>query len=182
MTDDELKELVASLAVSNVELTAKFDRTDALIAKTEKTLERMGINLGNISNNNGSSTEDYFYNSLFDNPVLGGIKYDTIKKNFYSVTKRLEDEYDIVIYNGNCITLIECKYKAHENDLNKLIDKKVDNFRTLFPDFKDYAIYLGLASFSFYHELEEMAKQKGVAILKQKGDVVEIEVDNLKAY
>ncbi len=64
----------------------------------------------------------------------------------------------------------------------KLIDNKANNFRTLFPDFKDYKIYLGLASFSFYPELENFAKQNGVAILKQKGDVVEIEADNLKAY
>jgi hypothetical protein len=119
---------------------------------------------------------------LSDNPIFGGVTYDKVKKNIYSINKRLEDEYDIVMYNGDSIAIIECKYKAHENDLNKLIDKKVDNFRALFPDFKDYAIYLGLASFSFYPELEEMANENGVAILKQKGDVLEIEADNLKAY
>ena len=86
------------------------------------------------------------------------------------------------MYNGNSIAIIECKYKAHENDLRKLMDKKVDNFRALFPDFKGYKIYLGLASFSFYPELEEMAKQNGVAILKQKGDVVEVEATNLKVF
>jgi hypothetical protein len=41
---------------------------------------------------------------------------------------------------------------------------------------------LGIASFSFYPELEQFAKQNGVAILKQKGDVVEIEGTNLKVY
>ncbi len=175
MTDNELKELVAGLAVSNAELTAQMKKTDA-------TLERMGIQLGGINDNTGMTTEDYFYNSMYDNPVLGGIRFDTIRKNIHTKTKRLEDEYDIVLYNGDCIGLIECKYKAHEKDLRKLIDKKVGNFRLLFPDFKDYKIYLGLASFSFYPELETMAKENGVAILKQKGQVVEISADNLKAY
>ena len=64
----------------------------------------------------------------------------------------------------------------------KLITKKADNFKDVFPNFKDHEIYLGLASFSFYPELEEMAKQNGVAVLKHKGDVVEIEADYLKAY
>ena len=145
MTDDELKELVAGLAVSQA-------KTDAQMAKTDETLKKMGIHLGGITDNIGMTTEEYFYNSLFENPKLGNIKFDSISKNIHTKTKRLEDEYDIVMYNGNCIALIECKYKAHENDVKKLIDKKVGNFRILYPDFKDYSIYLGIASFSFYPE------------------------------
>jgi hypothetical protein len=182
MTDNELKELVAGLAVSQAKTDAQMARTEAQMAKTDATLERMGITLGGINNNFGYKTEDYFYNSMYDNPVLGGIKFDTIRKNIHTRTKRLEDEFDIVLYNGDSIGLIECKYKAHENDLNRLMTKKVDSFRQLFPDFQDYKIYLGLASFSFYPELEELAKLNGVAILKQKGDVVEIEAENLKVY
>ena len=189
MTDDELKELVAGLAISNVELTAKFDRTDALFAETEAqfkrtdaTLERMGITLGNVTNNTGSITEEYFYNCLFEKPILGGVKYEKVRRNIGGVGLKSEDEFDIVMYNGDSIALIECKNKAHKNDLIKLIEKKAANFKDLFPYYKDYKIYLGLASFCFYPELEELAKQKGVAILKQKGDVVEIDADNLKAY
>ena len=182
MTDNELKELVASLAVSHAKTDVKFAATEAQMARTNATLERMGITLGGINNNFGYTTEDYFYNSMYDNPTLGGIKFDTIRKNIHTRTKRMEDEFDIVLYNGDSIGLIECKYKAHENDLYRLMTKKVDNFRQLFPDFKDYKIYLGLACFSFYPELEELAKQNGVAILKQKGDVVEIEATNLKVY
>ena len=193
MTDNELKELVASLAVSNAENIKAFEKlqsenaklhaeTEAQMNRTDETLKRMGIHLGGITDNIGMTTEEYFYNSLYDNPKLGNIKFDSISKNIHIKTKRLEDEYDIVMYNGDCIALIECKYKAHENDVRKLIDKKVVNFRILYPDFKDYSIYLGIASFSFYPELEIFAKENGVAILKQKGDVVEIEAENLKVY
>ena len=84
MTDDELKELVAGLAVSNIELTAKFKETEEQFKRTDATLERVGIRLGNIADNNGSNAEDYFYNSLLDKPELGGIGYDTIVKKLYS--------------------------------------------------------------------------------------------------
>jgi len=47
MTDNELKEKFAELAVAQ--------------AKTEATLERMGIHLGGITDNNGSNTEGYLY-------------------------------------------------------------------------------------------------------------------------
>jgi len=196
MTDNELKELVSGLAVSNAELVlmsketnAKFDRTEAQMAKTfeemrrtDEKLERMGISLGSITNNTGSITEEYFFNCLFEKPVIGGIKYYKVRRNIGGVGLKSEDEFDIVMYNGDSIALIECKNKAHKNDLVKLIEKKAENFKDVFPNFKDYKIYLGLASFSFYPELEELAKQNGVAILKQKGDIVEIEADNLKIY
>ena len=203
MTDNELKELVAGLAISQAkneeqferteaqmretdalikETTAQMRETDAQMKRTDATLERMGITLGNVTNNIGSITEEYFYNSLLEKPVFGGVMYNKVRRNIGGVGLKSEDEFDIVMYNGDSIALIECKNKAHENDLRKLITKKADNFKDVFPTFKDYKIYLGLASFSFYPELEEMAKQNGVAILKQKGDIVVIEADNLKAY
>ncbi len=159
-----------------------MDRTDAQIKETSETVKRISELVGNITNNNGSITEEYFFNSMNAKPILGGIKYDKVRRNVSGIGIKVEDEFDIVMYNGDSIALIECKSKAHESDLRKLIDKKAKNFKAVFQDFKDYKIYLGLASFSFYPELEEMAKQNGVAILKQKGDVVEIYADNLKAY
>ena len=157
-------------------------KNELQFARTDKTLERIGITLGNVTNNIGSITEEYFFNCLIEKPVLGGVKYDKVRRNISGVGLKSEDEFDIVMYNGDSIALIECKNKAHKNDLMKLIEKKAANFKDVFPNFKDYKIFLGLASFSFYPELEEMAKENGVAILKQKGDVVEIEADNLKAY
>ena len=94
----------------------------------------------------------------------------------------LEDEFDITLFNGNNVALIECKYRAKEDDVVKLINKKVSNFRQLYPYYADHTIYLGIASFSFDDRIEKFAKENGVAILRQKGDVVEIEADNLKAY
>jgi hypothetical protein len=182
MTDQELKDLVASLAVAQAETAAQMAKTDAQIAKTDAKLERMGIWLGNMSDNQGYTTEDYFYNSLIDTMKLGNVKYNDIAKNIHVKSKRMEDEFDIVMYNGNSIALIECKYKAHKKDVENLIDKKINNFRLSHPDFAKYKIYLGIASFGFYQELEDFAKENGVAILKQKGDVVEIEDSNLKIY
>ena len=210
MTDDELKDKFAELAVAQIKTEAKFEKTEAQFDRTEAqmretdaqiretdaqmkltvaqmkrtdaTLERLGITLGNVTNNIGSITEEYFFNSLFDKPVFGGVKYNKVKRNIGGVGLNSEDEFDIVMYNGDSIALIECKNKAHKNDLVKLIEKKSANFRDLFPYYSDYKIYLGLASFSFYPELEELAKQNGVAILKQKGDIVVIEAEHLRAY
>ena len=184
-TDAELNKTDALLrkTIEQIDKTdAQMKRTDEQMKRTDATLERIGIRLGNISDNNGSNAEDYFFNSLVDKPELGGISYDTIVKNFIPKSKRGQGEFDIVMYNGENIALVECKYKAHKTDVEKLITKQVDNFKKLFPIYANHKFYLGIASFSFYPELEEFAKENGVAILKQIGDIVEIEVSNLKVY
>ncbi len=210
MTDNELKELVAGLATSNAENAKMFEETKILfkqtdkqfkqtdkkmletdrmiqenaaeLRKTEEILKNLGIHIGGMANSHGQSTEEYFYNSLAENPRLGNIKFDEISKNLHNKLPNLEDEFDITMFNGNNIALIECKYRAKEEDVIKLIEKKVNNFRTLFPFYADHTIYLGIASFSFDARLEKFAKTNGVAILRQQGNVVEIEADNLKAY
>jgi hypothetical protein len=164
------------------ETDAKFKVTEAQMAETNTTLKKIGVLSGNTARNLGFVTEDYFYNSLSDKMKFGGIKYDKISKNIHTVSKKLEDEFDVVMYNGNSIALIECKYKAHKSDVEKLMTKKVENFRLLHPDFANYKIYLGIGSFGFYDELETFAKENGVAILKQKGEITEIDDKNLKVY
>jgi hypothetical protein len=175
MTDQELKDLVASLAIAQ-------QKTELAQQKTETQLKRTMEVLSNVGHNNGEFAEYYFYNALRETMTLGGIKYDFIEKNIHQRSKRVQDEFDVVMYNGNSIALVECKYKAHTKDLTRLVQSKTQNFKALNPDYADYSIYCGLASFTFYPELEEQAKELGVAILKQVGDVMQVNADNLKAY
>jgi hypothetical protein len=182
MTDNELKELVAGLAISNAKNAVAQAENALQLKKTEEILKNMGIHVGGMANSHGQSTEEYFYNSLVENPMLGNIKFDEICRNLHYKIANLEDEFDITMFNGYNIALIECKYRAKEQDVIKLIDKKVGNFRTLAPFYANHTIYLGIAGFSFDARIEKFARDNGVAILRQRGNVVEVEADNLKAY
>ena len=93
----------------------------------------------------------------------------------------MKDEFDIVLYNHTSVALIEVKYKAHTNDIPKIL-KKADTFRFLFPHYNDRKIYLGLASLSFYAELEQECINQGIAIIKQAGDTVVINDAHLKVF
>ena len=137
---------------------------------------------GSWSNNHGSFAEEYFFNS-FENGKQNffGEKFDKIKKNLTNFWQGTEDEYDIVMYNHTSVAIIEVKYKAHEYNIPKVL-KKADTFRILFPNYKDFKIYLGLASMSFYKELEDECIKQGIAIIKQVGDTVVINDSNLKVF
>jgi hypothetical protein len=191
-TDNQFKEIAERFKETDKqfkETDRQFKETDKKmlenateLRKTEEILKNLGIHIGGMANSHGQSTEEYFYNSLAENPRLGNIKFDEISRNLHFKIPNLEDEFDITMFNGNNIGLIECKYRAKEEDVIKLIDKKIGNFRTLYPLYANHTIYLGIASFSFDARLEKFARDNGVAILRQRGDVVEIEADNLKAY
>lgn len=182
MSDEEWNKKFEEIAVSQAETAAAQVRNVKEFEKTEALLKNMGIHVGGMANSHGQSTEEYFYNSLFCNRHLGNLKFDEISKNLHGKIPNLEDEFDITMFNGSNIALIECKYRATENDVMKLIEKKVGNFKALFPFYANHNFYLGIASFSFDDRLEKFAKENGVAILRQKGDVVEIDADNLKVY
>ena len=61
---------------------------------------------------------------MYEKPVLGGIGYDKVKRNISGNVANVEDEFDIVMYNDDSISIIGCKTIVHENDLIKLIEKK----------------------------------------------------------
>ena len=120
MTDQELKDLVASLAIDSKEMHAaqkelhaaqketseQMKLTDAQIKRTDEQimltdaqmkstfeqmnrndkvltekLDRMGITLGNMGQNQGAVAEECFYTSLKETQTLAGVHYDFIDKN-----------------------------------------------------------------------------------------------------
>jgi len=66
-------------------------------------------------------------------------------------------------------------------DFDRIL-KKSKTFRLLFPQYKDFKIYLGLASMSFYPKLENEYAYKGIAVIEQVGDTVVINDAHLKVF
>jgi hypothetical protein len=77
---------------------------------------------------------------------------------------------------------VEVKFKVQIKYLEKMVNKKVENFRKIFPFYKDYKIYLGIGSMSLDDGVLEKAKELGIGILRQKGDMIEIDEGYVKAY
>jgi hypothetical protein len=119
---------------------------------------------------------------LEDNIKLGKIKFDTISRNVKQRKHRLEDEYDIFLENGNAVGVIEVKYKVRKDHIESLLEKKAENFRILFPDYHDYKLYIGIAGLSIDAENEQYAIENGLVVLKQKGDIMQINSQNMKAF
>jgi ElaB/YqjD/DUF883 family membrane-anchored ribosome-binding protein len=137
---------------------------------------------GAHSNNLGKFAEDYFSNSFEKGKRnFFGEEFEELEKNVKGIKKGYKDEYDVLLINGQALGIIEIKFKAHENDLQKVL-KKAQTFRINFPEYQNHKVYLGLATMAFYPELEQECKKQGVAIIKQAGDTMVIYDEHLKVF
>jgi len=85
----------------------------------------------------------------------------------------LEAEFDLLLVNGREVFVVEVKYKAHENDLKRLLDEKAPHFRRLFPEHAGRRQRFALAAFHIRDDLKQAALARGVTVLQRKGDVIE---------
>ena len=162
------------------ETDRQMKETDRQMKETDRKLDKVGLQLGGIANNQGRFAEEYFSNSFEKGKKnFFGEKFDVIKKNLKGF--KTDDEFDIVMLNGQSVGIVEIKYKAHENDIPEVLEK-VNAFRANFAEYKSHTIYLGLATMAFYPELEQICKDSGIAIIKQTGDTIVINDRHLKAY
>lgn len=192
MTDQELKDLVASLAVKSDRLDAQLAQTNAEVSsltaaqkvtqsETDRFMKELGRRMGAMASNQGDVAEEFFYNSLREKMELGGMEFDTIFGNYVVGNKKRSSELDILMVNGKSAALIEVKYKAHLNDLDQ-VEQKIADYRSLRPEHKDFKLYAGLAGFSVPQDVVEEAHKRGMFVLKRSGDVLETETDGMRAF
>ena len=175
-TDAQLAKTDAQLAKTDAQLAktdAQLAKTDAQLTKTVATVDKLAKMYGGVANNQGAVAEEFYFNSLKDHLVLQGIHFDFIDKNLTRKRDGIQDEYDILLLNGQDVFIIEVKYKAHPDNLKTLIGKKAANFKKLFPAYKDHKMHLGLASFHLDDETIHAALEQGVTVLQRKGDLIE---------
>ena len=180
--DRLLKESEQERKASRADFERRMQETERLLQKTSREIRELNLTVGGMGNSDGAFAEEYFFNS-FENGKQNffGEKFDDISKQLKNKWQGVEDEFDIVLYNHSSVAIIEVKYKARESDIPKVL-KKADNFRMLFSQYKDFKVYLGLASLSFYPELEQQCIEHGIAVIKQVGEAVVINDTNLKTF
>jgi hypothetical protein len=170
----------AELAESQKEMRKSMGIQSAELAESQKEMQ---CQLGGIGNTNGEFAENFFFSSLSNKMQLGGIKFDYIERNVKSRIRNLTDEFDIVLYNGDSVGLLEIKNTVKAANVTQLLQTKLQNFRTLNPEYASAKIYLGIGGFSFENEsVKASAKAAGIIVLEVQGDHFEADVANMRAF
>ncbi|MDI9335359.1 MAG: hypothetical protein QM533_13395 [Cytophagales bacterium] len=178
MTDQELRELVASLAVAQAQTEKQLIRTQAELAESFKNVNKQ---LGGIGASQGLVAEEFFYNTLLDKPQIGSLKFDQINMNMQGGKKSDRFECDIAAINGKSLALIEVKYNVHEDAVEQ-VESHVRRFRKFFPYYAKHKIYGGVAGFHISKDVAELAHKKGFFVLKRKGEAFTASTVDMRAF
>ena len=193
-TDKQIAKTSKQMAETDTYLKERFDKTDKQIAETTASIKEFLESIREtrkevkgISKSYGMHAESYFFESLKKSKQFGGITYDFVDDG-YKGSERMPNgelitgEFDIVMHNGDSIAIIEVKSRVKQDDVIYLVNRKIGDFKKIFPQHANNKFYLGVAGFSFDINAEKQAMSRGVGILKLSGENLEIQDKHLIVY
>ena len=164
MTDDELKQLVASLAIAQKKTDKQFKETDKQIKKTDKQiketskqLKELGQQIGGLGKKFGSFTEGLALPSM-TKILRERFKMEVISPSVRVSKNGIDAEIDVLAYANSAINevyVVEVKSHLREEAITQL-NNLMANFKTLFPEHKDKKLYGIIAAV----DMSEILKQR----------------------
>lgn len=154
-------------------LTEKFSETDRQMKETDMKLNKLYATVSGIGQNNGAMAEEFFLNGLKARSEIFGIPFEHVDR-FERHTKKLSGEYDIVLFNGTKIIVVEVKYKLHPSDISEFCERKLKIFKTLFPEFKNKQVIGCMAAMAIPKIVKEEVFNAGLLLLTPSGDNIKV--------
>ncbi len=136
-----------------------------------RRMKKLGELVGSYGNNLGDIAEDFFGRTLEQVPRLGNIEFEQVQRNLrVSTKKKLRGEYDVVLFNGDSVGVVEVKSKLLPKDVKKFLEVNLPKFRDLFPRLQNFHLYGAVAGMAIPPEVQEMAEKAGLFVLTQAQD------------
>ena len=179
MTNDKLKQLVASLAVAQ-------KKTDEQQKKTDKQLKELGKQIGGLGRKFGSFTEGLAL------PSMQAILQKQFKMEVISPSVRIHKagkdmEIDVLAYANSTVNevyVVEVKSHLRKEGIIQLQDIMA-NFRQFFPEHQDKKVFGILAAVDMSAALKARILSLGFYAAKIREDIFSLDVPSsfkAKAY
>jgi hypothetical protein len=188
VTEEELKNLVASLALAQQETDRQLKATDRQLKETDRQLnafrstqaeanQELRKQLGGLGNKFGDCAEGMAIPSLID-ILAKRFGADQIVE-----TRRMrkgEDEIELDLIgasNGRVRTVVAAEVKSYLNqrELEKFI-RNLRRFFEFFPQFRGYKLYGVLAAVDSSKEMDAATLAQGIGLARMHGDIFRLVV------
>jgi len=188
VTDEELKEIVASIAVEHRELVVAQKETDRQLKaqaveaehdrrEMKKSNRELGKQIGGLANKFGSFTEGLALPSM-QQILRSQFNMEVVSPSVRVKKGDEELEIDVLSYaNGtlNEVYVVEVKSHLRDEGVDQLSDI-VNRFRHFFPEHKDKKLYGIMAAVEMSNRLKERVLSKGFYAAKISDEVFSIDV------
>ncbi len=160
---DEMRAFKDEMRVFKDEMRAFKDEMRTWREEVDKDRKHMNKQWGELANKLGTIVEDIIFPAT--RPVLQ--KYfncdpDFLGMNIKRKRKDLKDEFDIIAACKENVFLIEVKATPRVEYIKDFQEKKVPNFKKLFPEFIDKRLILIFASLRIEEDIVRYLTRQGI--------------------
>ncbi|MCL2435422.1 MAG: hypothetical protein FWD09_04700 [Lentimicrobiaceae bacterium] len=182
-TDRQMKETDRQMKETDRQMKETDKKIDKRFAKLTQAMKKLDKHLGGIGKNNGDMAEEYFFSAFRKDKIFMNEKYDRIQKGFFYSFECPIGEFDIVLFNGKSVAIIEVKYKARpDNVSSEELISRIERFKKYVPEYKNHNIYLGVAAMSFKSGLASKLHKAGIATIHPVGKKMMIYDKDVKVF
>jgi len=172
MTDQELKDLVASLAVAQKETDRELKER---FTETDRQLKNLGREIGGLGNTFGRFTEGFMLESL-ECILREKFQLRYTVQNAHGPNRSIE--YDLIAYENttiNTVIAVEIKTQLTEDAILQ-VKRQLELFPSIFPEHKDKKLFGAIAAVTDKEKLHEMLWKEGLYYFCASDDVVKLKI------
>ncbi len=160
----------------------KFQETERLMkersAETERKIDKLRTEIGNLGNRLGDFVQEMVKPGLVQLFQERGLK---VHRTMENLEKRDDDgriltEVGLLVVDGNVAVAVECKSHVSVDDVNDHL-RRLAAFKEHWPEYAPYRLLGAVAAMVLPEDVGRYAYRKGLYVLAQKGEKVEIRND-----
>lgn len=191
MTDEELKQLVASLAIQSRETDRQLRETDRLLQETarqlketdkhlketDKQVKEFGKQIGGLGEKFGRFTEGMALPSM-ENILREQFGMEIVSPSVRIKKNGQQMEIDVLSYANSTINtayIVEVKSHLREEAIAQM-HTIMNRFREFFPDHANKQVYGIIAAVHMLPDMRDRALKEGFLVARIHDEIFEIDV------
>jgi hypothetical protein len=194
MSWDDIKALVAELAIQSKETDRKFQETERLLKErseetdrkfqetdrkfqeTRELLDRLSRRFGDLGNRLGEFVEAMVEPALVDLFRARGLDVSEVYRRVTSRRGGESIEIDLLVVDGDTAVAVECKSRLTREEVERHVER-MNKFKRLLPKYADMQIHGAVAGMVVDEDAIEAAQATGLWVLAQSGEIVALKND-----
>jgi len=172
MTDEELKQLVASLSIAQEE-------TDKQIKANSKQIKELGKQIGGLGEKFGSFTEGLALPSM-TKILREKFKMEVVSPSVRVSKNGIDAEIDVLAYSNSAINeayVVEVKSHLREDAITQL-NTLMGNFRALFPEHANKKVFGIIAAVDMSEMLKKLVLEAGFYVARIQDETFSLDTPN----
>jgi hypothetical protein len=187
MSWDEIKALVAELAIQSKETDRKFQETERLLKeRSEETdrkmrevfarLDNLSRRFGDLGNRLGEFVEAMVEPAVVELFRRQGLDVNEVYPRLKLGYGRERIEIDLLVVDGDTAVAVECKSRLSMEDVERHLER-LAKIKRLAPRYANTKIHGAVAGMLVDEDAVEAAQAAGLWVLAQSGETVALKND-----